>query len=1161
MEDISEVDAVGLGCSLERFNEWQEVYDIIDNLEPNDGQHEAKIANYEKDYYRFRFIVDQYKEQPHLLDPYLEEIVSKIIKIATASDVSDDKMHQAFKYFRLVTNVRGFKLILQYLPHAAADMEPVVALLEKQNSADNETWETRYSLLLWLCIIVKIPFHLSRLDDTDIDPSKTITQRLVNICHQYLMVGDKCRDICAYLCSQFFTRADVKESMLPGFLTWLTERISDRESGWKRFGPLYAVAAILKHGKRLDLLPYAGKILKTVMSMDWKKEPYRLARLFAVKIIQRVGLTYLKARVVSWRYKRGARVLPSISEMVSGTATVAQPVDDDAQSDTSEVDDQEVPQELDDIVEELTQGLRDEDITVRWSAAKGIGRVMARMNKQFGDEVIGCVLDLLTPRENAFAWHGGCLALAEFSKQGLLLPARLPEIVPLVKRALVYDEPMSVGSHIIRDAACYVAWTFARAYDPDVFQPYVADIAPSLVIVFCLDREINMRRAAAAAFQEHIGRQGTFPHGIEILTTADYFSVGVRINAYLNITTEIAKFEEYRRPIIDHLVERKTVHWDVAIRDLTAKALHNLTEFDSDYMVGTVLPSLLNNVNSIDANARHGSIIAIGEIVHALHLKKGLVLDESITRPICSIVSGFKAKLLFKGISGELMKVACCHLIDKCSQAEFPVTSPSVIGDWQDLLSDCLCHEVNNIRTAAAAALPSLFSNYYIIDGVRNEEKCSAVIKDFISKLSANDGTLRVGHALALGSLPLFMMTGFVDVIVSSLIECSKLTPETSKWVESRRYAIKALTSLFCTVGIADPEPKNSCRAHVTAILDCMIVGMLDYTKDDRGDTGAWVRESSMTGLQTLLLRIAKEEPSLLTEKIVRTAVCLIVQQAVERIARTRALAGTVFSSILHSNPEVPSIEHRENLRKIFPQRECLHEINWLKDTDTFPRFVQLLSLSGYKRSVLLGLIAAVGGLTESLVKTASSCLFDYLRHQDRSSLEEFCSIVLSLYKEHISDDRVVLSMLSFLDRLLSSGAVTPVLCDPSSDFASEIFNLTRTAVGSSTDKFKLTGSVDIYCQLIQVNGSVRNKSLGRIQILLCHRFGWLRKLVATKLYEALMLYEDDIIPDEAQLESALSILSDVEWSTIGVEEARSFRNKLSDILGIPTPKLVTAKQ
>lgn len=83
-------------------------------------------------------------------------------------------------------------------------------------------------------------------------------------------------------------------------------------------------------------------------------------------------------------------------------------------------------------------------------------------------------------------------------KQGLLLPARLPEIIPLVKRALVYDEPQgyaSVGAHI-RDAACYVVWTFARAYDPEVFEPYVPDIAPSLVIVFCLDREVSFTEIA-----------------------------------------------------------------------------------------------------------------------------------------------------------------------------------------------------------------------------------------------------------------------------------------------------------------------------------------------------------------------------------------------------------------------------------------------------------------------------------------------------------------------------------------------------------------------------------------------------------------------------------------------------------------------------------------
>lgn len=51
--------------------------------------------------------------------------------------------------------------------------------------------------------------------------------------------------------------------------------------------------------------------------------------------------------------------------------------------------------------------------------------------------------------------------------------------------------------------------------------------------------QINCRRAASAAFQENVGRQGTFPHGIDILTTADFFAVSVRKNAYLSIRLEI----------------------------------------------------------------------------------------------------------------------------------------------------------------------------------------------------------------------------------------------------------------------------------------------------------------------------------------------------------------------------------------------------------------------------------------------------------------------------------------------------------------------------------------------------------------------------------------------------------------------------------------------
>ena len=57
-------------------------------------------------------------------------------------------------------------------------------------------------------------------------------------------------------------------------------------------------------------------------------------------------------------------------------------------------------------------------------------------------------------------------------------------------KALVYDEKrgsFSVGSHI-RDAACYVCWAFARAYAPEVLQPFVQDLASSLLIVTVFDR-------------------------------------------------------------------------------------------------------------------------------------------------------------------------------------------------------------------------------------------------------------------------------------------------------------------------------------------------------------------------------------------------------------------------------------------------------------------------------------------------------------------------------------------------------------------------------------------------------------------------------------------------------------------------------------------------
>lgn len=49
----------------------------------------------------------------------------------------------------------------------------------------------------------------------------------------------------------------------------------------------------------------------------------------------------------------------------------------------------------------------------------------------------------------------------------------------MILKALTYEEKRgscSVGTNV-RDAACYVCWAFARAYEPQELQPFVAAIS------------------------------------------------------------------------------------------------------------------------------------------------------------------------------------------------------------------------------------------------------------------------------------------------------------------------------------------------------------------------------------------------------------------------------------------------------------------------------------------------------------------------------------------------------------------------------------------------------------------------------------------------------------------------------------------------------------
>jgi hypothetical protein len=1134
---------------------------------------------------KWQLLLDNYLEQPVLLDPHLQAMMDVLMPRARGLLVQpepDGEGGSSFPYQMKknpslqavcaavyhLCRVRGYKAVMTLLPHEAADLEPVLLSLQCQDRTDYETWETRYVLLLWLSMLCLIPFDMSTVDSSS-PSSSGLVPTVISLCKDYLGDAALTRDAASVCLGQLLTRPDVRLPHLPDFVLWGTDLLQQGGEGtaeslagaFRTTGVLSTLAAVFKRGDRDVLGSVAGSLLEPLVAISEQDTRHTLQRKLVVKLFQRIGLTFLPPRVQSWRYERGKRsLLENLAiSAVPGASRAGQEeekVRSFEQKKQEEEEDVDVPEELEEVIEQLLRGLRDRDTVVRWSAAKGIGRITGRLPADMADDVVSSVMELCSAAESDSGWHGACLALAELARRGLLLPERLPSAVPIVVRALGYDVRRgagSVGSHV-RDAACYVCWAFARAYSPAVLRPHVAALSDAMLTTALFDREINVRRAASAAFQENVGRQGhqNFEHGIEIVTAADFFTLGNRAAAYLDISVTIAAIEARQWPIVSHLLSCKVSHWDTMVRELTAKALGRLAPLCPARMAEEVLPSLLGRSLSTDLFERHGALLACGELLIALASTSSSLLSADAQEAAMGLVPKLEAARLYRGRGGEMVRAAVCRFIECLALAVLPLTVKTQLR-LLDTIDECLKHATEDVQTAAAAALGPFLCTYFPVgtSGASNR-LLDRTSRKYAAMLGSEviASTTR-GAALALGSLPAKLLPHDGEVlqaVIDALIAAS--APQALVGgegdAETRRNSIEALVSVASTVGIG----KNGLREEqVKMVMASLLAAVADYGIDKRGDTGSWCRMASLRGLKTVCFlaidassgiplghrgikddeeldfmvpavdgRIEMQAPVAelgaiyFDPEMAHATICAVLKQLSEKLDAVRECAGQVIEELLTAaDPPLLYVQHKSTLALALNLRnggkaEQLNDgganlqqqpveetgmINWSSPAITFPKLSRAMSIPCYHNAIISGLIISVGGLTESVVKHSKVALLTWVAEARRGGHKRAIgglATALMCIFDESSGDDRVSLPLLKTLDVLLSDGAFDGLTPEEHPFAQELVKMVRKEIKGSKNVQKICAAASVILGLVSYAEPVRQTTLRTVMSLLAHR-------------------------------------------------------------------------
>ncbi|CAE6412425.1 hypothetical protein ACGC1H_005473 [Rhizoctonia solani] len=1121
---------------------------------------------------RLTTILDEYQEQPYLLDPFLSKMVEPVVEevknvirvvIEQEEEISQEKTTRLYQLATLIywySKTRGMKSIVPFFPHTVQDLPLALCFAEQKEKllSEPESWGLRYVATMWLSLICMIPFDLSRFDEAGASSERLVANRLDRIGKHYLTYPGIERESAAMLLARLYMRTDML-SQIPNHIDWAVQRIREGATTFEVIGIMQVAAIMMKAGGAGLVLPHidhfrglievlgstsaGAKLLTSNLTED------TIVRKYRIKLVVRLALCELPGKPRKVNIQNRALILP-------GTGAEEEDAYNEPEYDVP------IPDSIEEVIEQLIAGAQDQDTAVRYSSAKGIARVASRLPEAFSDEIVDAVTALFSihgtnladdvldlPPAAEMTWHGACLSYAELARRGMISASRIKEVMGWICKALSFDVRKgahSVGSSV-RDSASYVLWALVRAQSAEILSSYLLEIAIRLVTASLFDREVHVRRAASAAYQEAVGRTGAIPHGIDILSATDFYAVSIRRNAFLVAAPQVAVFAEYRRPLIEHVMKTTLRHWDPKMRVLGSQALRVMCGVDLSALGPQAALELSPRLRSIDTNETHGALLGLAEISKAF--KEQGYENERLQcfRHLSALPSA-----AFQKFRGDLIVEAACYLVaESISPAAIDLGPANDAPDWRSIILDNgMKHENEAVQTAASGAMS-------IISGFMD---CAKDVHRFVQGFQAKNAssTLQCSISRVLGTLAYDQcdngLLNAVDCLVDSLTRNSE---NFSKSIEARRNCIASLSEIVLRViGSSRKLPPSTLRRIYATVLS----GFDDYTVDQRGDVGSWVRMATLRAVasmsQAIFLNRLRLETfeECLPPDLWHQAIGGVLKQGVEKLDNVRAVAGEQLMHLVWNSDirihasglwAVPGLK---KLELAFPIDQA---VPWNVGEWLFPRVPPLLDIVAYRRMLLLGIVTSLASRNESAQLPLADALCAYANAlplspepetADRWDLLGFINSLLETGRANTSANNVMIPLLKTID-ILFGGEVLARLC--SDEDGKKRLILILELAGKGAERLKnvdrIAAAMKVVVDLVALppTASLASKY---IESFLGHRFPRISAATAEALY---LLTQTQDLEESEELEGLL-----LQTTWINIDE-QTRREKAKEVVAL----------